>query len=76
MVIPARACSDYEASYLFLYTYKYVQVYFGVESEFVFAENINIYIYIYTYEHIYDSGIIREIRICIRREYTYIYIYT
>ena len=44
------------------------------KSEFVFAESIHIYIY--TYEYIYDPGIIREIRICIRREYTDIYIYT
>ena len=44
------------------------------KSEFAFADSIHISIYVY--DNVYDIGIIREIRICIRREHTYIYIYT
>ena len=46
------------------------------KPKFVFAESTYIYIYIYTYAYIYDPGILREINICLRREYTYIYIYS
>ena len=83
-----RICIRQENTNIYIYTYMILELY--GKSELVFAESIHIYIYIHRHAYmileLYEKsefvfaesihGKIGEIRICIRREYTYIYIYT